>query len=82
LPGKLYEKLRFRLDHKSRPDYWYWNYKKSGFMLESRIKYQKHKLKTVLEKFNPAKSEVENMKDNGFYQIFDCGNFVFKKDCA
>lgn len=51
-------------------------------MLESWIKYQKHKLKTVLEKFNPARSEVENMKDNGFYQIFDCGNFVFKKDYA
>ena len=30
----------------------------------------------------PSESEVENMKDNGFYQIFDCGNFVFKKDYA
>lgn len=51
-------------------------------MLESRIKYQKHKLKDILEKFDPAKSETENMKDNDFYQIFDCGNFVFKKDYA
>ena len=77
--GGLYTALGFKLDHKSRPDYWYWNYRKSGFILESRIKYQKHKLKDILEKFDPAKSETENMKDNDFYQIFDCGNFVFKK---
>ena len=80
--GGLYTALGFKLDHKSRPDYWYWNYRKSGFMLESRIKYQKHKLKDILKKFDPAKSETENMKDNDFYQIFDCGNFVFKKDYA
>ena len=80
--GGLYAALGFKLDHKSKPDYWYWNYRKSGFILESRIKYQKHKLKDILEKFDPAKSEMENMKDNNFYQIFDCGNFVFKKDYA
>ena len=74
--GKLYKALGFQLDHISKPDYWYF---KNG-ILESRIKYQKHKLKNLLEKFDENKTEVENMLDNGYYRIFDCGNLVFVKE--
>ena len=49
------------------------------YVLESRIKYQKHKLGKLLETFDPAKSEIENMKLNGYHRIFDCGNLVFVK---
>ena len=73
--GKLYEALRFQLDHVSKPDYWYF---KNG-NLESRIKYQKHKLKNLLEKFDENKTEVQNMAANGYSRIFDCGNLVFVK---
>lgn len=65
--GGLYEKLGFTLDHASRPDYWYWNYKKSGFVLESRIKYQKHKLPKLLDKFDRSKTEIQNMNDNEYW---------------
>ena len=34
----------------------------------------------VLENFDPGKSEVENMKANGYSRIFDCGNMVFVKE--
>ena len=34
----------------------------------------------LLENFDPAKSEVENMKANGYHRIFDCGNMVFEKN--
>ena len=74
--GKLYEALGFKLDHLSPPNYWYW---KNIENLQSRIKFQKHKLKNLLEKFDESKSEVENMKDNGYHRIYDCGNLVFEK---
>ena len=34
---------------------------------------------SLLENFDPGKSEVENMKANGYRRIFDCGNIVFEK---
>lgn len=77
--GNLYYKLGFSLSHVSKPDYWYWSHKTDTKILESRIKYQKHKLPKLLQQFDPAKSEKENMFANGYYRIFDCGNYVFEK---
>ena len=74
--GKLYKALGFKLDHASSPNYWYW---KNINQLESRIKYQKFKLKNILDVFDESKTEVENMKANGYHRIFDCGNLVFVK---
>lgn len=76
--GKLYAALGFNLDHKSAPNYWYFKSFKNP-KLESRIQFQKHKLKNILPKFDESRSEFENMSDNGFYRIFDCGNLVFEK---
>ena len=48
--GKLYKALNFQLDHSSAPNYWYFkSYTQEN--LESRVKYQKHKLKNILENF-------------------------------
>ena len=66
----------WELIEQTKPNYWYW---KSGYILESRIKYQKHKLKNLLEKFDPNLSEHENMLNNGFTRIWDCGNLKLKK---
>ena len=73
--GKLYKALGFTLDHVSSPNYWYIY----GINVESRMKYQKHKLKKILENYDPSLSEHENMKNNGYKRIFDCGNLVFVK---
>lgn len=78
--GGLYRALGFRLDHASRPDYRYWNRKKGVYMPESRVKYQKHRLKNILKDFDPASTESENMKSAGFVRIYDCGNLVFVKE--
>ena len=75
--GKLYNALGFKFTHASRPDYWYFNNK--DFELKNRLKFQKHKLKDILEVFDDNKSEVQNMRDNGYHRIFDCGNLVFEK---
>ena len=73
--GKLYKALGFKLNHASGPNYWYFK----NLKLESRIKYQKYKLKDILEVFDESKTEVENMIANGYHMIYDCGNLVFEK---
>ena len=73
--GNLYSKIGFKQVSTSKPNYWYI----VDGQLESRVKYQKHKLKNILEHFDESKSEVQNMKENGYNRIFDCGNLVFLK---
>jgi hypothetical protein len=73
--GDVYEKLGFDFMHNSSPNYFYlhWNNK----YLESRQKYQKHKLSSLLEAYDPNLSEWENMQNNGYDRIWDCGNSVW-----
>lgn len=74
--GGLYRKLGFSFVKNSPPNYWYAD---NAVRRYSRVKFQKHRLKDLLEKFDPEKSEVENMRDNGYFRVFDCGNMVFEK---
>ena len=74
--GNLYKKLNFEESLSSKPNYFY--FKNDG--LESRIKYQKHKLQNIFDNFNIEKSEAQNMFDNGYRRIWDCGNMVFIKN--
>jgi hypothetical protein len=75
--GNVYEKLGFKMIGKSKPNYWYLS--PINLSRESRIQYQKHKLKNILEKFDETLSESENMKLNGYNRIYDCGNLVYIK---
>lgn len=72
--GDLYFKNGFKLLDYSKPNYFY---TKDHINLESRQKYQKHKLKAKLQIFDDSLSEYQNMKNNGFNRIWDCGNMVF-----
>lgn len=76
--GNLYRQLGFNEIRKTKPNYFY-VHPSTGYVRESRIKYQKHKLSNILEKFDPEKTESQNMEDNGFHKIWDCGNYVFEK---
>jgi hypothetical protein len=71
--GKMYEQLHFTYSHTSAPNYWYFE----GNYLMSRIQFQKHKLCKKLEIFDPSLSEWENMKNNKYDRIWDCGNSVW-----
>lgn len=73
--GNLYKQLGFTHIHDSAPNYFY---TKNCIHLESRIKYQKHKLPRILDRFNADKTEFENMIDNEFRVIYDCGNKVYE----
>jgi len=64
--GSLYNKLGFACVRKSSPNYFY---TKNGHELESRIKFQKHKLSDILECFNPLLTEYQNMLLNGYDRI-------------
>ena len=72
--GMGYRSVGFNWLRDSQPSYYY----TTGREREMRFKYQKHKLQSILETFDPKKSEGENMSDNGFYRIHDCGNQVFE----
>ena len=71
--GGVYEVLGFTKQGLSSPNY---QYIINGD-LYSRVKFQKHKLSKVLESFDPNLSEIENMHNNGYFRIFDCGNIVY-----
>lgn len=71
--GEIYKQLGFELKGESAPNYFY---SKSG-KIYSRIAFQKHKLKDVLDKFDDSLSEYDNMLNNGYDRIYDCGNLVF-----
>lgn len=73
--GSSYEQLGFIFDYKTPVNYWYFD-KKNG-LLKSRLKYQKHKLPTLLEKFDENLSEYENMLNNNFLRIYDCGSYKY-----
>ncbi len=71
--GNLYHLLKFKLTDSTRPNYMYFR----NSVLLSRVKCQKHKLSKLLENFDEKMSEKENMKNNGYNRIYDCGNYVF-----
>lgn len=74
--GKMYFKLGFEKISNGTPNYWYFG---KEYIRLSRLKFQKHKLKDLLESYDSNKTEVENMNTNGYNRIFDCGNITFIK---
>lgn len=70
--GETYLKLGFTFVSNTPPNY---HYIIDGYdHLQSRINWQKAKLKKKLLSFDESISEWENMKNNGFDRIWDCGH--------
>lgn len=72
----MYNNLGFKNMGMSTPSYFYFR-KEDGVKLFNRINFQKHKLKDKLTTFDPSKTEAENMFNDGYKRIWDCGNNVF-----
>ena len=64
----------WELVNKTSPNYWYIK----DLNVYNRMGFQKHKLKNILEKFDFNKTEYENMLENNYLRIWDCGNLKFK----
>lgn len=73
--GNIYKKLGFEKIKTTKPNYYYVD--KKDFNVLSRYQCQKHKLSNLLENFDPNLSESDNMYNNGYLKIYDCGNYVF-----
>jgi len=75
--GNVYNVLGFKLDHIAVPNYFY--FKINENVLYSRNKFQKHLLKNILDSYDSNLTESQNMYNNNYRKIFDCGNLVFTK---
>lgn len=73
--GSLYEKLGFVRISVSDPGYYYFLPK--DFVLHHRSQFQKHKLPGLLQNFDKSLSETENMFNNGYRKIYDCGSLTY-----
>ena len=61
----------FKKIGESKPSYFYLD--KTGKTRMNRLRFQKHKLPSILDNFDATLTEEENMFNNGFYRIYDCG---------
>ena len=73
--GNSYKLVGFTLDGITPPNYWYIK-NRNGSILESRMRYQKHKLKHF-KSYDPTKSELQIMEEEHYFRIYDCGNHRF-----
>ncbi len=74
--GNVYQQLGFEFQYNAKPNYFYFH--SSDYLtLCSRHQFQKHKLPNKLESFDSELTEWENMVQNGFDRIWDCGNSVW-----
>lgn len=72
--GGMYKILGFEYSHTSAPAYYY---TKDYMNFSNRLKYQKHKLSKILPVFDENLTEWQNMQNNGYDRIWDCGNDVW-----
>ena len=71
--GEVYKKTGFVFSKYTSPSYFYWK----NMKIYNRINFQKHKLSKILDKFNNKLSEYDNMLNNGYNRVWDCGNYKF-----
>jgi hypothetical protein len=73
--GNVYKLAGFEYLGKSTPNFFY--FKRNEGVRYSRMRFQKHKLKDLLEDFREDLSESDNMKLNNYCKIWDCGNYKY-----
>jgi len=72
--GNMYSLIGMKFERITTPNY---EYVLGGKLMGSREKFQKHKLSKILKIFDPTLTESDNMKINGYYRLWDCGQLVF-----
>ena len=75
--GKSYETVGFRFVKSTSPNYWYFG-KNKNYKRYHRFNFAKHTLKNKLSNFDNNLTEWENMKNNGWDRIWDCGNIKYE----
>lgn len=72
--GDVYSRIEFTLVAITPPNYHYFKVNRHDTVFSSRNRFQKHKLKNLLEKYDDGLTEWGNMQINGYDRIWDCGN--------
>ncbi len=72
--GSLYKKLGFKHLYNSNINYYYFKNKR---FLYPKEKFQKHKLHEQLKIFDPKLTDYQNMFNNNYRRIWDCGSSIF-----
>lgn len=67
--GGVYETSNFKLDKVLPPDYRY----VIGTKTYHKFSFRRKKLETFLPNFDPALSEVQNMRNAEYYRLWNCG---------
>lgn len=73
--GKIYTDNGFTLVNTTVPGYEYVS--KTG-SIYGRTGFQKHKLPSILSEYDSNLSEWDNMRNNGWDRIWNCGNYKFE----
>ena len=73
--GNVYKNSGFSLISISPPGFFYID--SAGKYAGSRYQWQKHLLSSKLQNFDPALTAFQNMKNNGYEKVWDCGQLVF-----
>lgn len=76
--GNLYKILGFTCIGISSPSVWY--FKDGTEKIENRLKFQKHKLKRILNNYDENLTAEENIRVNNYRKIYDCGNITYIKN--
>jgi len=80
--GGVYENNGFRYIHTTKPNYWY--FKNSTIDITHRRSFQKKKIKERCDNgsmiYDGMLTEYENMVNNKYHRIWDCGNIKFILD--
>lgn len=74
--GKLYDKLGFKLERVTDPNYIWVNLKDDSYL--TRYQTQKHKLLEQYPDVTSDETEVSIMTAKGYVQVFDSGNKVWR----
>jgi len=77
--GTSLNKSDFSFKEHTPPNYFYFHKNSPFTTFYNRIKFQKHKLCNILNNFDVTLSEYDNMINNGYFRIFDAGNYKFYK---
>lgn len=72
--GAVYNYLGFVLVKRTVPNYYY----VVGGVRKHRFSYMKSKLKEKLDIFDPQLTEYENMLNNGYDKVYDCGHLKYE----
>ena len=75
--GAFYGKIGFKLISETSPNYWYWHESNPLYLLH-RFNFRKQELPKKLKTFDINLTEWENMVNNGWDRLWDCGNLRYE----